>query len=212
MDINNKTLALFLVGAIIISLAGTIISLNRLAQIGPTGYATVVANATATLDVSTVTSIRYAQNAINFGTGSVNTSYGNQYCYLTVNASTFTKNGCTAGGFTGSPTAFQVENDGNTYLSVTMNCSSNSTTFLGGTGPSMKFTVAHNESSSCIGNFSSYNASWTELGLPSATYIICTNLSYADASDSLLIGVNLTIPYDSFQSARIANWSVVGTG
>lgn len=51
MDISNKTLAMFLVAAIVASLAGTMISLNKIGGLGygPTGFAT---NATDTGNVS----------------------------------------------------------------------------------------------------------------------------------------------------------------
>jgi hypothetical protein len=39
MDISNKTLAIFLVAAIFISLCGTLVSLNKLSSMGFTGYA-----------------------------------------------------------------------------------------------------------------------------------------------------------------------------
>ena len=82
MDISNKTLAMFLVAAIVVSIAGTTISLNRLGDIStsPTGFATSgVGN--VSLNVNTDLSIVLDEAWINFGdcvppaTGTTNLSW-----------------------------------------------------------------------------------------------------------------------------------------
>ena len=66
MDISNKTLALLLVGAMVVSLAGTIMSLNKLGEVSITGMP-VLGN--VSLEVQQLLSITTEDNpAISFGT------------------------------------------------------------------------------------------------------------------------------------------------
>ena len=74
-DINNKTLATLLVVAIIVSIGGTLISLNRLSKfggIGVTGFATS-GTAKVNLSVTSSTGITVTQ-AIDFGSGYADTA------------------------------------------------------------------------------------------------------------------------------------------
>ena len=71
VDISNQTLATLLVAAIVISLGGTIISLNRLGGIMPlTGHAT---SSMANITVTGAADIDVTNN-IDLGTGTANTS------------------------------------------------------------------------------------------------------------------------------------------
>ncbi|MBN2422997.1 hypothetical protein JXB41_07260 [Candidatus Woesearchaeota archaeon] len=79
-DISNRTLATLLIAAIVISLGGTIISLNRLARISGAGALPLVGRATdggmVNVTIMSSLSIYLSDDAIDFGTGWVNTSQG----------------------------------------------------------------------------------------------------------------------------------------
>lgn len=67
MDISNRALAMFLLAAIVVSLAGTLTSINKLGSLTPTGYAST---ATGTVDLTVAGSLSVTTqdaNAINFG-------------------------------------------------------------------------------------------------------------------------------------------------
>lgn len=66
MTISNKTLALFMLAAVVVSLGGTILNLNQLTTISTTGLATDTG--TVNIDIAATVSITTEDsNAINFG-------------------------------------------------------------------------------------------------------------------------------------------------
>ncbi|MCF7799319.1 hypothetical protein K9M74_05445, partial [Candidatus Woesearchaeota archaeon] len=67
MDISNKTLGLLLVAAIVVSVGGTLMSLNQLESVSPTGFATT-GSGTVDLDIGSYVAIVVDDTAINFGT------------------------------------------------------------------------------------------------------------------------------------------------
>ena len=70
MEISNKTLALLLVAAIVVSIGGTLISLNNVNQ-GITGHVTSNATGTTSVNVGAVTTLRFDISSVDFGAGSV---------------------------------------------------------------------------------------------------------------------------------------------
>ena len=210
MEISNKTLAWLVIAAVIVSFAGTLTSLYELNSISNSGYAVSNDTATASVDVSQSVILRYAINTIDFGSGSVNTSGNYHQCVLGLNVSgPISKDGCE--GFNSTGTPFVLENAGTGNLNVTLNFTENATTFLGGT-PALawfRYTVSNNESNSCVGTLSSQG--WTDVVRGSVTNI-CTNLSWSDSSDTLKIGINISIPEDSTKGARAVSIIAQGTG
>jgi hypothetical protein len=110
-----------------------------------------------------------------------------------------------------------LENAGNTVLNVTLNFSGNASTIIGGGGgsiplPGLYFTIAQNESGSC-GTLNPSYADWTIIEntetVPS--YMICTDLSPLDVSDSIAIGLKLSIPSNATQGSRILMIRAQGT-
>jgi hypothetical protein len=99
MSVSNKTLAVMLLAAIVVSLGGTFISLNRLGAISTTGYST--SDGTVNLEIETNLQITTDNSNINFGE-----------CVLGENAAGFTINSETSGG--------NVNGNCSTYTNVTM--------------------------------------------------------------------------------------------
>ncbi len=195
MDISNRALALLLLMAIIISVAGTLVSLNKLSQkSGTTGYAVSTDASTASVTIQSNTVLRFVVNSIDFGTGYVNTSGGYIKCImnLSTNTTTITKTGCANFNTTGNPLV--LENAGTTFLNVTINSTKDASTFIGGTSPAFQYMIAENETGSCKGTLSS--VAWTTVVAGTAQNI-CSNLTYIDSNDSLKMGIQVTIPYDS---------------
>jgi hypothetical protein len=87
-EISNRTLAILLIIAIAISLGGTIVSLNRLAQVRVpviTGFASD--QGTATVNITSQASLIFAVNSIDFGNGWVNSTAANTCEMTAVNSS-----------------------------------------------------------------------------------------------------------------------------
>ncbi len=218
MEISNNTLALFLIAAVAISVVGTFVSLdklNTLSKLTATGFATSNSQATATLNISTTTSIKFSINSVDFGTGSVNTTGTYTNCTMTINeSSAITKVGCI--GFNDTNAAgdtFIIENDGGTDLNVTLNSTKTAATFIGGNASivSFQYAVSNNETASgnsCAGTLGLVG--WTEVNTSDRN--ICTNLTYLDGADTLRLGVRVVIPYDAISGAKTSTFTATGVG
>lgn len=71
MDISNKTLSILLIGAIVVSLGGTFISINKLESFSTTGYQTAGENVTGSVKLSIEEKLSITLEdspEINFGT------------------------------------------------------------------------------------------------------------------------------------------------
>jgi hypothetical protein len=205
MEISNKTLAWLVVATIVVSLAGTLISVNRIGQ-GVTGFASYVnATGNATVSISSQTSLSFVVAGLNFGSGSIdgNAPY---YCNLSVNKSAV-YNGSTAG--TGSCIGFNtmqpsntliLENTGNTYMNITLNFSADATIFPGGSivTPAFQFSVEPNETFACAGGMNTSVASFVNV-VANVPYPVCYSggLGYISTNDSLAIGIRISIPSDA---------------
>ena len=175
MDISNKTLAMFLVAAIVVSIAGTTISLNKLTQMSPTGMAsTDLGNVTVSVG-NTLSIAIQGDNTIEFGTC---TPVGGSDILIDSNNDTGNLIHCTAPQ---GRDHIVVVNDGNVYANVSVNVSNNGETQNAGTflptTSGTKSWVAYktnNVSSDCTGTMQETYANLTDITL---WYPVCTNLT-----------------------------------
>jgi hypothetical protein len=213
MEISNKTLAWLVIAAIVVSVFGTTLSLQRLNKTSlANGYATSNVTGTASVDVSQSVVLRYTTNAVNFGSGAINSSGGYNQCVLSINATTaIGQVGCDGFNATNSGGAFTIENAGTSFLSVTLNFSKNATNFIGGNASLtwFKYAISNNETTSCVGTLN--NTGWTEV-IENASVPICTNMSWSDPSDTLRIGVNISIPNNAVAGSKSVSVVAQGTG
>ncbi|MEM4268074.1 MAG: hypothetical protein QXK37_04575 [Candidatus Woesearchaeota archaeon] len=219
-EVSNKTIAILLVGAIIVSLTGTLISLNKISQIRPLqplrGPPQITGmlwqeNGSVTVQIQSGASLRVARN-IDFGqispnsTGPISISSdidlngrgGTYDCSIVANCS-----------------GLEIENDGNTWINVTMNSTWGAEQLIGGASPAIYFYVASGNSSSTRGeqgcSNTIYGSGWTPF-VANTSYVICNGssenqgLNYTDSpkSDKLTVEFNLTIPSDATVGARTA--------
>ena len=206
MEISNKTLAMFLVAAIVISLAGTIISLNKLGTITgnpATGYASLNTTATAQLTVNTTSDIRFLISTVNWGSGSVNVTIG--WCNMT----TLGANSAGCQSFSTVSQGLTLVNDGNNNVSVTLYSNLSAASFLGGTNPKFQYNVSNNQSNSCPGG--AVPAAFTDVNTTIPGTQICALLDFNPTKDSLLIGVQVNFSYDAPQGAKSALFYAIGT-
>ncbi len=213
MEISNKTLAWLVITAVVISFAGTLLSLYKLNNVSSSGYFTYNDTGTASVQVSQSVILRYAISTVSFGSGSVNSSGGFNNCILSINgSSTINKVGCE--GFndnSANADAFILENAGTSFLNVTLNFSQDAASFIGGntTLRFFKYAVSNNESSSCVGAIT--NGGWTEVA-ENSSVSACTNLSWSDTTDTLRVGINISIPNDAASGIRTVSILAQGTG
>jgi len=199
MDISNRALAMFLLAAIVVSLAGTIISLNKLEGTSTTGFATSGAG-NVSLDVQNSLSITTADSAlINFG--SCTPLSGED---ATV-ASTGGANTSICSGFAvgGANSNISVRNDGNIDANVTVKPNkvgaAQSGLFLNstrGTSAIAYKTVAggidpytNGCQSGLVGSYTNFTSTITDVPA-------CENLTPGATANSFLTDLQIVVPYD----------------
>lgn len=234
-DVSNRTVVVLLIATIVVSLGGTLISLtainNRLGVLGLapiTGFATVP-NATATLTIETVSSIRFSQATINFGSGYVNTSGGYDNCTLSTLPGDYGLNMGCSDTFNELTNGFTIENDGNTNLSVELLSNVTPANFIGSDTALFLWNVTVNETGSCVNvtgtdrtavepntTTAGCGGDTSDCGAIFETVVtsyknICPSLLYVDATDALNVDINISIPDSSPSGTKIAGFVVRGT-
>jgi hypothetical protein len=209
MDISNKTLALFLVGAIILSLGGTIISLNKISQItGPTGFATT-GTGKVNLTILSATDISLQNASIDFGTGVVNASVCS-FAILSNNNSGQNLLNCWVNDtysaarpnnvpVTAQGAYIQIQNDGNVNITVTLTSTKkNATNFIGNCTSedhnwyrfSSQINASETAPYTCPGS-NAASSGWTNV--TGASQTLCSELAWEDASDAMRLVFNISI-------------------
>jgi len=204
-DISNRTLAILLVTAIVVSLGATVSTLNRLST-GASGRA-ISDMGDVQLIISSTVSIRLLNDSIDFGSG-----YVNDTCDITsgaVNNATLTA-GATYDDTNAdncwleaveTPTSLHIENDGNSNVTLKVLGPTNETFFTGtdsiaydGSNPyALQFQARNYEADSCTSTGGNLLDSWIDFGGVNRT--ICTNFQYTGV-DELAIDIRAIIPVD----------------
>jgi len=195
-DISNRTLSLFLIVAIVVSMSGTLIILNQSNESNQlTGFATNTSTGQVNLTVTSALSITLTDAIINFGTcdvsggtytyvnsNSTNTSYNNSVC---TNTSSWGENG----------DYIELRNDGNTPVNVTVKSSVNSTDFFtdpvqSGVSWYKYWTQNATSNPGCTGTLETTRL----VNTASTEYNACTNLTTGSPFPGIILYVeaNLT--------------------
>lgn len=225
-DLSNKTLALFLVTAIVVSLGATVFTLTKLEGVTITGQAATPSSGNVTLTVETAESFILRVDQIDFGFGFVNTSQ------TTVDTSTKCSNATlyagfnyndTNGGdcwssFNGAPTepgsGFQIENDGNVNLTLSVTAE-NSSSFFGVTEDTLELANLTFKSRDNTTGVDSCKAGevtkWTDF--QDYSQVICSNLRYeSDVTDDMAVDIRVIIPSSGLTAGTYENATVEFTG
>lgn len=199
MDISNRALAMFLLAAIVVSLAGTIISLNKLEGTSTTGFATS-GTGNVSLNIQSQLSITTADSAlINFG--ACTPLSGTE----AVVASTGGANTSICGGFAvgGADSNISVRNDGNVNANVTIKPDklgkAQGGTFLdstSGTSAIAYKTVGGGISPYANGCQSGLVSSYKNFTSTSTAVAACANLTSGATANSFLTHLQIIVPYD----------------
>ncbi|MBI4150512.1 hypothetical protein HY492_00120 [Candidatus Woesearchaeota archaeon] len=237
-DISNKSLATLLIVALVVSIGGTWLVIDRAPGILQITGAPSTDTGTATVTIESTASVRFAVNAINFGTGKVNTTGGNTICILDSNG---TNSSTQCINFTQQNGNLTLENDGSTNVTVQLVSNVAAAAFFGGTASlaQFRYAVQDNESMSCrngtgggsmaissdaAGNCTAGGAAggtlsnctfspqgWTDVNVTAPGSTICQKLLYNNTDDSIGIEVNLTIPFDAPAGTKTATFTATAT-
>lgn len=209
MEITNKTLAMFLVAAVVVSIAGTVISLNRLGSLQyTTGYASSD-QGTATVYVNSTTDILFTIDSINWGEGYVNASVG-----APLNCTLDSENTKSAGciRFTQNNVGLILLNDGNTYPAVRLYSNVNGTDMFGAQttygGSQLQYKVTNNETNSCT---SVPVSTYTDVNETNPGTLVCDALEYADANDTLRLDVWVNFNYLTASGQKTATFTATAS-
>jgi hypothetical protein len=187
MDLSNKTLGLLLVAAIVISIGGTIISLNRLDAVSTTGL--VTQNGTVVLTVDDLLSITLADNIIDFGSCTINGAQGWSYVNSNSSAAGYNNTECTNSG--ALPDYLVVENNGNVDANLTLQSNVSGIDFFNAATSNVTFYVENvSGDGGCFGTLNGDNDApdgSTFVATAATDYQVCDTLRSADANDQVQI-------------------------
>lgn len=191
MNMSNKNMALLLVAALVISLGGTFLSLDKINEIiimappAVTGGA-LTGSGRVNLTISTNASCT-VDSSVEFGSGSPTGAI--TISTETANTANFTD--CNAGT---ACLGIYVNNTGNSLLNVSFNSTENGTTFLGAgaANADFKYLIDVSEPDStdaCTGTEGA--SSWTET--PIAKTRVCDKLNFSDTRDAVSLEFNISL-------------------
>jgi hypothetical protein len=197
-DVSNKTLAILVGIAIIISLVG-ILSVSRggvrYISGGATGSGPVSFNATSEVSI-------LVTGSIDWGNGRVN---------KTAASATLDSDAGTVVGGTWTPVTqyINIENDGTENITVDLNANANNNAagLIGGTSPSFKMKGVDVDGG-CAALETTYTA------VPNSTetkFNICPVMTYDVDNDEFKVAAELVIPSDAAAGARNATITFTGT-
>jgi hypothetical protein len=207
MAISNKTLAILLIGAIAISLFGTFVSLNRIAQIGVpaiSGGATTGAGQ-ARLTIKTQLSIVLNDSIIDYG----NCTPDVAPVYWDTNDTA--RAGSGAGQCTNltDPQNITVENDGNELANVSVKSSIIDLT--GGSSPTFWFAT-DNSTDGRKGCSQGLRRGWTQFAVADTEYTSCDGLNFSDSMDRYYTFFRVYGPTDATAGQRTATITFTAYG
>jgi len=192
-DISNKTLAILVGIAIVISLLGVLSvgkgGVSYITGKGSTGTGPVSFNATSEVSIKVV-------GSIDFGNGRVNAT--------AANATLDSADGTTVGGsWSFSAQNIKVENDGTVNISVNLSAgaSENAAGLIGGTSPLFQMKGIATEGSSCVTLQTTYTAVPASSEEP---FEMCDILQYVNSADEFNVSAKVAIPSDAATGARNA--------
>jgi len=194
-EISNKTLAILLIGAIVISLGGTLISLNRLARIRIPGITGFGITATLDVEIKDTTEVNWTTPAIDWGDGTVVIG---KRCELNSYDASFDAANCTVtDGFSPDTDGLVLENTGNKNVSLNISTGKNAAAFIGGDSPVYQWNATELEGATTCAEDADFTVgTWYDSN--STSKKICTNFQCDNDHDRIQFDVKVEIPDDAF--------------
>jgi len=195
-EISNKTLAILLIAAIVVSLGGTLISLNRLAKIKApiiTGFYGAAEEALVQLEISSLVQVNFTTDTIDWGSGYVKAGY--DFCVLNSYDASI---GANCSSFTPQTAGLVLENIGNRNVTLNITMQKNAADFIGGASPVCQWNVSELESGSAPG-LELTPGDWQSCS--TTAVVVCNSTGdgflATDATDTLNFDVLVQIPSDA---------------
>ena len=215
MDLSNKSLAFILVVAIVISLGGTIISLDKINTLrnegGLTGFATQNATGQTNFSLSSNLQLSFTTANVDFGTGFVDTGAANQYCEIATNGTfNVSPNNFCRGGLHANNSPLVIANTGNVNFTLLLNASANASTFIQGTNPTFQWMTNYTNSSCASG--AALNTGWSNVTVGSQA-TACGNFLFTPPNNTAQLHIRIIIPWDAAsQQSGVHTATITATG
>jgi hypothetical protein len=190
-EISNNFLALLVVVAIVVVLAGFMMPAKITGNAGNEGTLYSV--------IGEVTGINFTNDTINFGTISIPS--------MAPSCEVDTESNTNCSGATAPANGFVVENTGNKDVALLLATGKDATDLLGGTTPTYQWKVSDKDAGACTDAANAYvNVNKTAPGTE-----ICSNFSSPQARDELNINVKLVVPSDAAPGAKTDTFTATAT-
>jgi len=206
-DFKSKGLAVLVALAIVVSVAGTLITLNSVSH-GITGYATDSETGTAQFTVAALTQITLDDSIVNFGTCTLNSSADSTYDSNASNGNSLETgdSGTCSGTF---PDRMHLENTGNKYVNLTIKSNVSATNYVdaSGNGGSFYYVGANDEANSCTAGLQSV---FTNFTAANTNYTLCSNFTPVNTADEIYISFRVKLPPDTQAGTKSALITITG--
>jgi hypothetical protein len=202
---DTKRLAVLIALAIVVSLAGTVITLSSFPN-GITGFATDSEAGTAQFTVAALTQITLNDATVNFGTCTLNPTNISTFDSNSSNGNSLetTDSSTCSGSF---PDRMELENSGNKYVNLSVKSNVSATNYINansGQG-SFYYVGANKEGGSCITGLAS---TFTNFSASNTNYSLCSNFSPINTADELYISYRIKLPPDTREGTKSAQITI----
>jgi hypothetical protein len=205
-DVSNRGLAVLLVLAIVVSIGGTMISLNKMGT-GITGYATDNETGTASLEIESLVQITLTDASVDYGICGLNSSQVLTYDSNGTGASQETDDSSTCSGT--FPDVMTLENTGNKDVNLTIASDTSAADFVNAPSSDLK-TFAFVGITNDGGCVDGLQTTFTNFTAATTDYLLCNNFTTASATDEVDIGFRVTLPPDAVTGVRSATITITG--
>lgn len=208
-EISNRGLAVLLVLAIVVSIGGTLISLNRIGT-GITGY--VTQTGTATLNILELVQITLTDASVDFGTCALNASTVLTYISNSTNNQSLEDPASQCSFPSGVPDVFTLENTGNKNVNLTIKSDISAAEFVNAPSNDLKtfafagMPISGTNENGCVAGLQTSFTNFT-LGEPEE-YLLCNNFTTTTDADEIAIAFRVTLPPDAASGQRMATITI----
>lgn len=199
-EISNKSLAIMVVAAILITIGSTALILRSGGPVAITGLYGSTQTGTAQFNITGVVSITIRDQLVDFGAGAVRADLTS----CTIQTETDAHTCGSWANYTANEPGFTIENDGNVNANISVSAAAAASSWIGGTSPSFKgqtdsavesgASAEVDSEDGCTGASGAF-ASFAEITV--SDQVMCDVLAFGDSADGVELDVQATVPEDA---------------
>ncbi len=203
----SKGFAVLIALAIVVSVGGTLITLNSIPAPQITGYETSSQQGTASFTVAALTQITLTDSTVNFGTCQLNNSLILTYDSNASNGESLNDSDSICDG--SFPDNMTLENTGNKYVNLTISSNVSAMNYIDAASDegSFYFVGGNDEAGACS---SGLQTTFTNFSAAQTNYTLCLNFSPVNTEDELSIAYRVQLPPDTREGTKTATITITG--